>query len=152
MFCCCSKKSSIPAAIAGASVILGGAAVSSGMLDQKDPATEARIMLSEAVYGVWDGEASGEGLPPEGEAFTLDLGPGEGGGISGTLSTTNFGAFDVADAAFNEADSVFTCTLVNQADPNMIAPMVAVVDGDAMVGAVTTPDGDVELTAARRTE
>ena len=150
MLCCCSKKSSIPAAIAGASVILGAAAISNGMLDNEKTPIEAKIMLSEAVYGVWDGEATGQGLPPEGESFTLDLGPGEGGGIGGTLSTTNFGVFEVADATFDDAEKVFVCTLVNQADPNMAAPMVAIVNGDAMVGAVTTPDGDAELVAERR--
>jgi len=151
MFCCCSKKSSIPASIAGASVILGAAAVSNGMLDgEETKPTEAVVMTSEAVYGVWDGQANGEGLPPGGEAFTLDLAPGAGGGIGGTLSTTNFGAFDVTDASFDEAEKVFICTIVNQADPNMAAPMVAVVDGDAMIGAVTTPDGEVEITAERR--
>ncbi|MFG0275692.1 MAG: hypothetical protein ACF8QF_11600 [Phycisphaerales bacterium] len=154
MFCCCSKKSSIPASIAGASVILGGAAVSSGVLhDEPAPTTNTPaqvIVLSEAVYGVWDGVATGEGLPPDGEPFILDLAPGNGGGITGTLETTNFGGFDVADAVFNDEDGIFSCTIVNQMDPNMAAGFVAVVDGDVMAGAVSAPDVEYSLTAERR--
>ncbi len=154
MFCCCSKKSSIPASIAGASVILGGAAVTSGMLNNDHtPTTNTPaqiVVLSEAVYGAWDGVATGEGLPPDGEPFVLDLAPGDGGGITGTLVTTNFGGFDVTDATFDENEKIFACTIVNQMDPNMAAGFVAVVDGDVMAGAVSAPDVEYSLTAERR--
>lgn len=155
MFCCCSKKSSIPASIAGASVILGAAAVSNGVLNDDKTTPTANtpaqvVVLSEAVFGAWDGVATGEGLPPDGEPFVLDLAPGNGGGITGTLTTTNFGGFDVTDATFDENDSIFTCTIVNQMDPNMAAGYVAVVDGDVMAGAVSAPDVEYSLTAERR--
>lgn len=151
MFCCCSKKSSLSASIAGASLIIGSAAVSSGLLSDDKPgeAMEAAL-VSEAVYGAWDGKATGDDLPPEGEAFVLELSAGQGGGIVGTLTTTNFGGFSVTDGAFDEAEKVFSCTIVSQDDPNATAGLVAVVEGDAMVGAVSTPETEYEMTAARR--
>lgn len=151
MLCCCSKNGSATGAILGALVSAAAALAAASYLVSNDaPVAAETAIFSEAVFGTWDGKATGEGLPPDGEVFVMALSAGEGGAIGGTLTTTNFGAFDVEDASFNEAEKVFTCTIVNQADPNAAAGFVAVVDGDTMVGAVSTPDGDYDMTAERR--
>ena len=65
MFCCCSsRKTSLTGAIAGAVITLAAGLATADLILKKDAPVEAALM-SEAVFGTWDGSAfaSTEAIP-----------------------------------------------------------------------------------------
>lgn len=150
MFCCCSgKKNSGIATFLSAGLALATAGIVVFDKDSADAETTPMITLSELVAGAWEGVATGEGLPPEGVPFTMDLFSKDDGGVGGTL-TSGMGVFDILEGAYSEQEQVFTCVLSNPQDPTMNADMIAVVDGDAMAGAVTAgAEFEAEFSAER---